>query len=85
MSKFFSAIGPLLISSIVLLALYVGSYAALVSSVAAPGDPLRQPRVARYSVGGLWAETFYYPAVQVDRKLRRDYWTTPDCLRDWER
>jgi len=84
MSKLYSAVVPLLLTGTVLLALYVGSYAFLVKSEASPVDPLMQPRVARYRVGGVVAEAIFYPAEQVDRKLRHEYWTTPDCLRSWE-
>jgi hypothetical protein len=74
----------MLVTGIVLAALYVGSYAFLVQSMASPVDPLSMPRVARYRVGGAMAEAFFFPAEQVDRQLRHEYWTTPDCLRDWE-
>jgi len=84
MSKIYAAIGPLLISATVLAALYVGSYAFLVQSVASPVDPIMLPRVARYRFGGAVAEAVFYPAQRVDRKLRQEYWTTPDCLRSWE-
>jgi len=84
MSRIYSATGPLLITTIVLLALYIGSYAFLVKSDAAEVDPFMNPRVAHYRVGGAVAEAFFFPAEQVDRKLRKEYWTTPDCLRDWE-
>jgi hypothetical protein len=84
MSKLYSAAVPLLVTALVLLALYVGGYALLVKSEAAPVDPFMNPRVARYPIGGVWAEAFFFPAEQVDRKLRHEYWTTPECLRDWE-
>jgi hypothetical protein len=83
MSKLFLSIVPLMVTATVLLALYVGSYAYLVKSVASPVDPFMKPRVARYRFGGVWAETFFFPAELVDRKLRHEYWTTSDCLRDW--
>jgi hypothetical protein len=84
MRKLFSALGPLLVSALILACLYVGSYAASVTSQASPIDPLMMPRVARYRFGGVWAEVFFFPLEQVDRRLRHEYWTTPDCLRDWE-
>jgi len=84
MSKLFSAVVPLLVTGAILLALYVGSYAFLVRSVASPVDPFMKPRVARYRLGGVWAQTLFFPAELVDRRLRYEYWTTPDCLRDWE-
>jgi hypothetical protein len=84
MAKPSSAVVPLLLTGVILLGLYVGSYACLVKSEASTLDPLRQPRVARYRVGGAAAERFFFPAEQVDRKLRQDYWTTPDCLRGGE-
>jgi CHASE2 domain-containing sensor protein len=85
MRKLFSAASPLLVSAIILAGLYVGSYAALVTSQASPTDPLMAPRVARYRVGGAYAQVLFVPLELVDRKLRHEYWTTPDCLRDWER
>ena len=84
MARLYSAVVPLFLTGAVLLALYAGSYAFLVKSEASPADPLRQPRVARYPVGGRLAEAFFFPAEQVDRKVRADYWTRPDCLRDGE-
>ena len=85
MTKVVSAVGPLLVSALVLLAVYVGSYAFLVKSEAAATDPFMNPRVARYGIGGAVAEALFFPAEQVDRQLRHEFWTTPDCLRTWER
>jgi hypothetical protein len=84
MSKLLSSIGPIMVAAVVLAALYVGSYTFLVQSKASSTDSLTVPRVARYRFGGEVAEVLFFPAEQVDRRLRHEFWTTPDCLRDWE-
>lgn len=84
MSKLLSSIGPSVVVAVILAALYVGSYSFLVQSKASPTDSLTMPRVARYRVGGEVSEVLFFPAEQVDRRLRHEFWTTPDCLRDWE-
>jgi hypothetical protein len=61
---------------------YAGSYVALVQSKASPRDPFMSPRIARYRAGGMLAEKFYYPLERIDRHIRTQFWTTPDCLRD---
>jgi hypothetical protein len=81
MPKLLSAIGPLLATAVIIACLYVGSYAALVTSQASPTNPLMAPRVARYRMGGAAAEVLFRPLELIDRKLRHEYWTTPDCLR----
>jgi len=77
-----SGVVPILITAIAALVAYAGSYVALVTPQASRSDPLREPHVARYRVGGPWAETLFLPVHWVDRRVRSKYWTTPDCLRE---
>jgi hypothetical protein len=71
---------PLIVAIVLLLlpVLYVGSYLALVVPMGAnfawatPGGAT----LVHYRYGGLWAERFFWPLEQVDRKIRR--WNPPN-------
>lgn len=70
---------------LVLLIVYVGSYCALlgepVRRLADPFDYLvlmeNDQRADHYRYGGEAAEYFFWPINQVDRLIRRGYWTDP--------
>jgi hypothetical protein len=71
-----ATIGVLLL----LLALYVGSYFALVKTSVSPlvsvnGVPT--PYVPRYRFGGPPVYIIYAPIHWVDRRMRPDYWREP--------
>jgi hypothetical protein len=70
--------------------LYVGSYLASVQpttilfSVYGVGQPQRIQMV-RYRFGGRFAEQFFWPLEQIDRKLRPGMWeSVPDRITVWE-
>jgi hypothetical protein len=70
----------LTVALLLLPALYVGSYWALVRPLAVlipvPGDPGNYD-VRHYARGGAVAETLYWPLEQVDRRLRPAAWYAP--------
>ena len=61
---------PIIAATLLLLpALYVGSYLALVEPA-----PLLFQDQSMYRTGGLYADWFYWPLEQIDRQIRPDVW-----------
>lgn len=68
--------GPLIVFSAVLfvLALYLGSYCALVTP---PGKPGLFGRYDVYRAGEPWTNFLFYPLEQIDRRWRPKKWIAP--------
>jgi hypothetical protein len=69
---------PLIVAIVLLLlpALYVGSYLALVTPVPSEGKVIQlgNHSLQKYRFGRHYAERFYWPLEQVDRRLRLNAW-----------